>query len=57
MNIKHYKCLSNDYLLKNDLINKYSLKNVFVYPKISNIKLRISSVDLMNSLTSLSSKD
>ena len=46
MNVKNYTMSSSNYLLKNDLINKYNIKNVFKFPKVKTLKLKLYSEDL-----------
>ena len=56
MNVKNYTMSSSNYLLKNDLINKYNIKNVFKFPKVKTLKLKLYSEDLKKGYISTLSK-
>lgn len=45
----NHKFSSSNYLLKSDAINKYNLKNVFNFPEIKYIKIRLNVSDLLDS--------
>lgn len=50
-NNKNHILSSANYLLKNDLINKYSLKNCYDFPTVKEIKLNIVSDDMKIALS------
>lgn len=54
---KNHILSSANYLLKNDLINKYSLKNCYDFPTVKEINLRIASDDMKTALSSVSGKE
>jgi hypothetical protein len=54
---KNYILSSSNYLLKNDLINKYSLKNCYTFPTVKAINLKIASDDMKTALLSVSVKE
>ncbi len=56
-NNKNHILSSANYLLKNDLINKYNLKNCYHFPTVKEITLRVASDDMKNALLSISSKE
>lgn len=56
-NNRNHILSSANYLLKNDLINKYSLKNCYDFPTVKEINLRIASDDMKTALSSVSGKE
>lgn len=48
---------SSNYLLKNDLINKYCLKNCYDFPTVKEINFTISSDNMKTALSSISGKE